>query len=530
MTNSDLDLPYPIDGLTPTIQRLANYIYAANKSPLPMCAVSALAGCTLATQGLIKVKWRDAPPSPVGMIFIVEALSGERKTANDQIALHEHRAFDKRQSEREAEDAKAHARKKAVWDSKRKALLRSIGQGAAKDADTSQLEKLLEDHEKLPPIQRKRPRMLISDITAPAVARHLRETYRYAGLVSDEGGVILSSGALSNPAMINSIWDSGDGVTDRMGRGRTEVYGASLTVYLQVQPGVLEYFLNRQGQLTHASGNSSRWLYTNPPSKQGTRFISPYIDPYLDTAESYHLRIRQLLVEYDRDGFPPQKIKEFSGAAQQYLNWFSNQIETELAENGRFYFMRGAAAKAAENCARLAAIMHEFEGDSGKIDAPVVVGAIKVVAWHLNQYRMRFAPLTQMEQDILDLEESIFKHHHHWMKTNGQVKGAELARYAPKRLRQVDKLLSIVLELAILGRLQVWDESGGSWSVNLRYWIPNHTPAPSAEELQTGVRFLYHPQRDRMLRRVAQAKAANGHPQDGGDKYWLWPGCALPQS
>ena len=528
VTISDFD-GYPLDGLTPTIKVLAKYIHETNKSPLPMCAVSALAGCTLATQGLIRVKWRDAPPSPVGMIFIVEALSGERKTANDQIALREHRVFDKRQSKFEADDAKEHARRKAVWDAKRRSLLRSIGQGAAKDADTKQLEDRLEDHDKLQPVQRRRPRMLISDITAPAVARHLRETYRYAGLVSDEGGVILSSGALSNPAMINSIWDSGDGVTDRMGRGRTEVYGASLTVYLQVQPGVLEQFLNRQGQLTHASGNSSRWLYTNPPSKQGTRFISPYVDPYLDTAESYHLRIRQLLAKYDCDEYPSQKIKEFSFSARRLLEWFSDAVEKELAEGGRFYFMRGAAAKAPENCARLAAIMHEFEGDAGEIGAPVVLGAIKIVAWHLNQYRTRFAPLTQMERDILDLEESIFKHHHRWMQTNGQVKGAELARYAPKRLRQVDKLLDIVLELAIQGRLQVWDESGGSWSVNLHYWIPNHAPAPRPEELEFGVRFLHHPQRERILRRVWQAKAAKGHPQDTNGKSWLWPGCELPR-
>ncbi|MDR6522153.1 DUF3987 domain-containing protein [Variovorax gossypii] len=528
MTVEKFDPPYPIEGLTPKIKALANYINRENQSPLPMCAISALAGCTLAIQGLIKVKWRDAPASPVGMIFIVEALSGERKTANDQIALREHRRFDEQQSRFEAEDAKQHARRQAVWDSKRKALLRAIGQGAAKDIDTSKTEELLEKHEKTSPSQRKRPRMLISDITAPAVARHLSEKYPYAGLVSDEGGVILSSGALSNPAMINSIWDSGDGVTDRMGRGRTEVYDASLTVYLQVQPGVFEYFLARQGHLTHASGNSSRWLYTNPPSKQGTRFISDYVEIYGDTGESYHTRIRELLSQYDREKLPRRKEKTFTRAARQYLDWFSNKIEKELAENGRFYFMRGVATKATENCARLAASMHEFEGGTEEIDAQVVTGAIKIVAWHLNQYRMRFAPLTQMERDILELEESIFKHYHRWAKTNGQVKGAELARYAPKRLRQIDKLLSVVLELALLGRLQVWDESGGSWKVNLHFWIPDHAPAPSPEELESGVRFRYHPNRQQMLQRVAQIKALTGHTEKGDGKHLLWPGCHLP--
>ena len=69
---------YPFDGLTPTIRAMAEYIHMANPSPPAMCGISALAGCTLAVQGLVKVQWRRAPASPVGMIFIVEALSGER--------------------------------------------------------------------------------------------------------------------------------------------------------------------------------------------------------------------------------------------------------------------------------------------------------------------------------------------------------------------------------------------------------------------------------------------------------------------
>jgi hypothetical protein len=278
MTDPTSDQGYPLDALTPKIKALAKYIRLANQSPLPMCAISALAGCTLAAQGLIKVKWRNAPASPVGMIFVVEALSGERKTSNDTIALEEHREFDKKQSLKEAKDARAHALAEARWTSRKRRLLRDAAQ-SADEKEYAKHTELLEAHEEQRPPPPKYPRMLISDITAPAIALHLSEKYPYAGLVSDEGGVILSSGALSNPAMINSIWDYGSGVTDRMGRGRTEVYDASLTIYLQVQPGVFEHFLERQGNLAHASGNSSRWLYAKPPLRREQGRVKTTIFP-----------------------------------------------------------------------------------------------------------------------------------------------------------------------------------------------------------------------------------------------------------
>lgn len=537
MTNPSFDPPYPLDGLTPKIQALTKYIQLANQSPLPMCAISALAGCTLATQGLIKVQWRkDAHPSPVGMIFVVEALSGERKTANDQIALEEHRLFDQQQSRLEKQDAKQHALKETVWAAKKKVMLRAIAKSTTKGESTTDAEKELEDHDENRPSPPKRPRMLISDITAPAIALHLSERYPYAGLVSDEGGVILSSGAMSNPAMINSIWDFGSGMTDRIGRGRTEVSDASLTVYLQVQPGVFEHFLSRQGNLAHASGNSSRWLYANPPSRQGQR-KSEFVDLPTENKRVYNNRIRNMLSQYAADQLPDPRIKTLSGAAEGRLKWFSDAIESELAEGGRFTFMRGAATKAPENCARLAAVMHEFElttedvgaGDKSKeIDVETVNGAIKIVAWHLNQYRLRFAPLTQMELDVQDLEECITKHYHRWekVKTEGkgevkdEVKGSELARYAPRRLRQIDKLFPVVEELAIQDKVEILHADTRGWTLKLTYWSSS-----SPRRIEPGKPYSYmtrHPQRHLQEERQRALQEAK-EKRTGRQGYELWP-------
>ncbi|WP_093213091.1 MULTISPECIES: YfjI family protein [unclassified Variovorax] len=521
---------YPLEGLTPKIQALARYIKLANQSPLPMCAISALAGCTLAAQGLIKVKWRNAPASPVGMIFVVEALSGERKTSNDTIALQEHREFDKDQALKAIRDSRAHALAEAVWTKKHRKLLRDAAQSVdeKEDAEYIKLLKLHEDNYRPPP---KHPRMLISDITAPAIALHLSEKYRYAGLVSDEGGVILNSGALSNPAMINSIWDYGNGVTDRMGRGRTEVYDASLTIYLQVQPGIFEHFLARQGNLAHAGGNSSRWLYANPRSTQGTRKSEDDDLPVKDK-DAYNSRIREMLSNYEHS-LPEQKIKTLTGAGQRRLNWFFQVIEKELAEGGYFALMRGAAAKAPENCARLAAVMHEFEGGiSDEIDGQTIKGAIKIVSWHLNQYRLRFVPLTQMERDVQEVEDRISSIYPRWEKTNGYVEGPDLARQLPKRLRQIDKLFAILMELEAQSKVVVTERRPRGWSVVLSHWfLPVNRPAEGQKD-ERWARLPDH--QERHLERERRAEAARAKEEvsraQSEDGYKLWPGCYLRET
>lgn len=518
MNKTEFKPDWPIQGLPSTIKAFTILMHKTNQSPLPMCAMSALAACTLTVQGLIKVKWRNAPPSPVGQIFVLEAVSGERKTANDQMALEEHRRFDKEQADLEYGDEEAHRVDLSVWSAKRKQLNRALRRATERGGSTETEEAAVKMHEQAKPQLMKRPRMLISNITAPAIPRHLGEKYPFAGLFADEGGVALSSGALSDPAMINTIWDSGAFLADRIVRGRLEVHGASLTVFLQVQPGVLTHFLSHQGKLTHESGNSSRWLYANPASTQGQRTLR-FIDLPSEAGVIYSARVRELLALYKGSKLPRVKVKHFTDAALELLAWFADAIERELAGDGHFALMRGAAGKAVEICARLAAVMHEFEGLGGDIGVDIVRGAIMIVAWHLNEYRMRFAARTQDEIDALDLEDCITRNVHRWK--NAYVSGPVLCRWAPRRMRQRDKLRKVLATLEAEGKLKVWEGPGPQWNVALTYWAPVTPASPPSQNSATAFGAA------RYWNQGSPAAQASP-PAPPPDTYELWPDVFLP--
>ena len=527
MTGSSFNPEYPLDGLTPKIKALALYIHQSTRAPMSMCAISVLASSTLAVQGLIKVQWRENVPAiPVGIFFVVEAVTGERKSANDMIALGEHYKFNKAQFERNKENALVYEREQKVWAVKEKGLLSAIRRKIKDGVDSEKEEEALKILYANRPSLIRQPEMLLEDVTPQAIIRHLAETYPYAGLFSGEAGITLDSGALGNPGIINSLWDSGTGGADRISRGSIKVHDASLTVYIQVQPDVLATFLKGRGKLTHASGNSSRWLYVYPESTMGER-AGHFADPSLKDLEAYNARIRDLLSQYETPELPIRKSLTLADGAQRLLEWFSDTVEKELRQDGRFALMKGVAAKAAENCVRLAAVMHEFEGyASSEIGLQVMKGAIMLVAWHLNQFRMRFSPRSQKEIDIDDVEELITRHRHKWAAER-RVSSTDFGPLAPSRFRKDAKALRSVMDLLeVNGKVTIRDKPQGGWVAELDHWFPitylNGRPRAHPTSFPNPGRDLnggtHHPQH--------QFATTKSEPPNQG--YTLWPGMVFP--
>ena len=72
-----------------------------------------------------------------------------------------------------------------------------------------------------------------------------------------------------------------------------------------------------------------------------------------------------------------------------------NAIESQLSSHGDFAAIPDVAAKAADNVARLAAVLHVFEhGAAGTISADTVHNAGEIVTWHLYSAKALLGPLS----------------------------------------------------------------------------------------------------------------------------------------
>jgi len=182
--------------------------------------------------------------------------------------------------------------------------------------------------------------------------------------------------------------------------------------------------------------------------------------------------------------------------------------------------MRGAASKITENCARIAAILHTMEKRDGLIGVDVLRNAIKLAAWFLNQYRMRFCPLSQLELDMIALDDFITDKVAPRFSKEKAVPGPYLCRHGPHRLRPVERMWSVVKALEARGKVRVWGQKGGAWNVQLVDWFPqalNTTPNIGDESR----RII-----DNWERRLVRQSDPTP-PTIPAEGYELWPGLYL---
>jgi putative DNA primase/helicase len=168
------------------------------------------------------------------------------------------------------------------------------------------------------------------------------------------------------------------------------------TCGFSLQPSTFHAFRESVEGLDRGTGFIARALFSNPESTQGTRRFK---DPpeSLPALTAFRERIKERLgvpLTYDENWALSPPVLSFTPEAKAEWVDFYNEVENELGPGGEMSEARDIASKAADNVARLAALLHVFEhGPAGNIGAAHVQAATRIVTWHLYQARREFCEL-----------------------------------------------------------------------------------------------------------------------------------------
>lgn len=529
------DPEYPWQGLAaaPRLLRAAKYAYVETQAPMAMCATSALAAAAALTHPLVFACWRPGARTPGSSIFITEAESGERKSSVDRLTFREHRLFEERQNILAQEDRAKFDARMSAWTAVRKGLARAVETAVRRQDDSDAVIAKLEEHERNKPVQAQRPRILMSNATPEAFEMHLLDSFPCVNLIAKDGGDAFGAGLFDKTPMLNSLWDDGTWESRRVSRGSTVITGASICIYVQIQGPELERYTKGRAKSVHGSGNAARWFYAKPKSTQGSR-TEKFRECPQDWMEDFWARARELLSQLEGTPVPlKRRPMRFSKAARDLLQWYCEKIEHELADDRRFALMRGAASKSPEMCARLAVDVAAFEGHA-VVNVDVVRAAIRIGAWHLNQYRMRFCPHSEAEIDAIVLRDFfdqkvplwLKRHEHYWW-----YDGPALSNLVPNRLRRnVIRLKAAIKMLEEQDRsVRLVEEANRAWYVHFDGWLPNQisdlrAPTRSAMAARFDAR---EQQLDENLERARRA-GQRAEAESGASAPVLWPGVTLP--
>jgi hypothetical protein len=391
-------LDYPVAALGAILSAATDAVVEIVQVPPALAANSVLAVSALAAQAFANVETLGGL-RPLSLNLLTIAVSGDRKTTADAIALSPVRL-------RTAALRKEYAEEMRGYEAQLEAhkLREKMARDAAEDPNAL-AEALLQLRE---PTRPRKPMLLCSEPTPEGLFLSLRDGQYSQGLFSDEGGTFLGSHAMSQEielrtiAMLSRLWDGGtlDRVRAKEGE-QTTLVGRRLSLHLMMQPVVAADLLGRA--LFRQQGFLARCLITAPESLAGTRLHSPERpssaeDPRI---RGYEAAINALLCKppilhvQTGDGLVPRHLP-LAAEAKQLLVAAYDQMEMAQGPKGALEPIREWASKAAEHACRMAAVITLVaDPDAGRVAAESMHGAIALVQFYLSEYTRLVAGFNQ---------------------------------------------------------------------------------------------------------------------------------------
>jgi hypothetical protein len=235
---------------------------------------------------------------------------------------------------------------------------------------------------------------------------------------------------------------------------------------------VLKTYCEKRGKLAKGSGHWARYLVGFPLTTKGTRWVA-LDEPMWEHLPKFHVRIRELLVQLQEmmaSGKIEREVIEFSEDAKARWIQQANNTEWMIRPGEYMSDIDDFASKTMELVARLAASMHYFAGDGGKISLDTLERAIEIVAWHVDEFKRLFSHQPVIPQEQTDANKvAMWLRTHTWRGWGSQswIAKNDLLRYGPVRNR--DRLNAA---LGILNdQFATWlgqNPKNKQWFVNLQ--------------------------------------------------------------
>ncbi len=301
-----------------------------------------------------------------------------------------------------------------------------------------------------------------------------------AGLVSYEGSGILKDIVRKEAHRLNELWSGEPIKIRRVTTKSVMLNNARLTMLIMVHPGHLQEFLSKFGGDLGDIGFLARLMvaHSEDPSSLPPGPEFPIPEPF---REAFSNRIRELLEQNLEAASNPQferKVVQFTPSAARIWLDYSAQLKSDARPGGRFELAPEHAGRLAENVARIAALLHYFEGFEGDIDESTLYAAMVLAESYSRNFMGLFVPEISEELDAHFLDEWMSHHFRNKPLPVRWLPRSDLRRRAPNRLRNnaiLDPLIDLLVSRCRIAQFK----KNGAWHLDLMPWLGQ--PIPSGQ-------------------------------------------------
>jgi hypothetical protein len=213
------------------------------------------------------------------------------------------------------------------------------------------------------------------------------------GIFADEGGQFIgghgmnSDNRLKTLAALNDLWQGNPIRRTRAGDGAFTLYGRRLAIHLMVQPEAAQGLLGDRTAI--GTGFLPRFLLCDPPSAIGTRLSdrtrqdAPALGRFADRLRA--ILDRTMPMDPESRELAPRALP-LAPDARAALVAFADEIELAQAPGGPLSHVTGFASKAAEQAARIAAVLTLWRDlDARAVAADSMRNGINLARFYLGE-------------------------------------------------------------------------------------------------------------------------------------------------
>ncbi|WP_263068387.1 YfjI family protein [Enterobacter huaxiensis] len=397
------DREFPIHVFPARVGHAIYEVVQHTQAPLPMVAAEILGVISLACQNRIDVCRLNNLRGPTSLFIVTIAESGERKSTVSKLLMKPIYQLEEQLFELYKQEITKWQYNVRIFKAEEKALmskLKSEIRGGKDPTITRRSLSMLQDSYPVEPVRYK---LTFNDTTTAAIKEYLCGDWRSIGILSDEAGTIFNGYALNELPFVNKMWDGATYSVERKNAPERLIKNARLTLSLQVQPVVINRYIERKGDVAKGIGFFARTLINRPFSTQGYRQIT---NPVVSSEHLPLLHERLMEIVNESIANKDERIcLHFSPDAGQKWIAFYNEVETEMQLIGFLSDFKDYASKVAENMARIAALLHYFNGDEGDIYLTAVDAAIEISSWYVNEYTKLFSKPQEVNMVNTDADE-----------------------------------------------------------------------------------------------------------------------------
>ncbi|SAI72936.1 Uncharacterised protein [Bordetella ansorpii] len=441
----------------PKTRELIEELAAEAETSADMVAAAVLATSAIPIQLLYDVQCPHIGRKPTSLFCFAILGSGLRKSTTLNSLTKVHKEFQNSQVAKAQEDDDSDVRI-IVWEKKMGDLRRDIRKNAHDEEALRGLkERMVALKAEKPKTRKSGAGIMQKDITWSAMVKSLGEDAECTSWVHADASAFLPSLTHIAPGL-NELWD---GVTLNRKRTTTEPVYASEprgSLFWALQEGRFQTFVKKHGADIVDVGLAARTLIVicREDDKPGNEEPRRY--EIARTARDRHDSIlRRLFVRYEEmleAGAITREVLVLSEKATEQWHAAMTWIKAESHGKGAFHNIRPFGNRYMENVARVAAVLHVIEGNTGhEISADVLQYAILIVMHFGVEHEKLFGyvekPLHEQDAQnvLLGLQTLVIRSQHNQKYVGGyqtafnisdvkrNAHGGLTLRYSEKRIR-----------------------------------------------------------------------------------------------